>query len=125
MTDSYGVFHDVQTSIEAAFTELEQKNLCESWPVDRMHFESLTGKWKSSIIKLKSLPGVDSTMVNLAFDLLPTDSTCHGPAQRRLIPHLADFSFVTDELYPNRLNQAILDFLDSSLLLTEVRVAST
>jgi hypothetical protein len=124
MTDSIEVFHNAQTSIKAAFTELEQKNLCESWPIERTQFESRTGKWKSNIIDFTSLPGVDETKVTLGFGLLSAGSTWDRPTQRKLILLLTDFSFVTDELYSDRLNQAVLDFLDSPLLHNETRILS-
>jgi hypothetical protein len=99
----------------------ELKELCANWPVDRMQFESRTGKWKSSIIEITLSP-VDRTTVNLSFDLLLTESSWSGSPHRNLILHIAGFSFNRDEQYPGRLNEAVLDFLDSESLSDEKRV---
>jgi hypothetical protein len=109
---------------DAAFTELGKKDLCGNWPINGRQFESRTGQWKSSIIDFTSLPGVDGTKVTLGFDRLAADSIWDGPSQKRLILLLADWNFVTDELYPDRLDQAVLDFLDSTLARDETRVLS-
>lgn len=109
--------------IEEAIAELEKKHLCESWPIDGRKLEAQTGKWKSNMVDRTSL-SVDGTRVTLRFDLLQPVSTWNGPAQRSLTVFLADFGFVVDELYADRLNQAVHDFLDSPLVRSEVNVVA-
>ena len=82
--------------IGAVMTTREE--LCASWPVDRMKFESRTGKWKSSIAGVTS-SSVDQSAVNLRFDLLPTDTRWSGPPRRDLILHITDLGFVQDDTY--------------------------
>jgi len=98
-------------------------DLCESWPVDRMQFESRTGQWKSSITGI-GLFAADQTTVDLRFDLLHPDSNWAGPPQRKLTLHIADFGFIQDEQYADRLSEAVLDFLDSASLSDEKQVLS-
>jgi len=97
------------------------KELCESWPVDGKQFESRTGQWKSSITGI-GLFAADRTTVDLRFDLLRPDSSWAGPPQRKLTLHFADFCFVQDEQYADRLSEAVLDFLDSASLSDEQQV---
>ena len=87
-----------------------------------MKFQSRTGTWKSYIIDFTSLEGVDATRLTLRFDLVPTDLAWDGPVHRKLILYFRDFNFVTNESYPDLLNEAILTFLDSSSPLSEARV---
>ena len=108
-----------------ALTVLAEKDLCETWPINKMKFESLTGRWESAISEFKSLPGTDATMLTLAFNLLAPDPTSGVPTHRMLNLILYDFYFVNDELYGTNLNQAILDFLDSGALQGEVQAAGT
>ena len=98
-------------------------DLCANWPVDRMEFESRTGKWKSSITGIALFP-VDRTTVNLRFDWLPCDSSWAGPRQRTLTLYVEDFGFVRDEQYADRLSEAVLEFLDSESLSAEKQVLS-
>jgi hypothetical protein len=108
------------SSVEA-FKTLEKNDLCATWPVHRMKFDSRTGRWKSYIIDFTSFD-VGTTRLTLRFDLVPTDSAWDGPVHRKLILFLRDFNFVTNESYPDLLNETIREFLNSSFLDAEARV---
>jgi hypothetical protein len=105
----------MKTDVGTALKEMAKRSLGECWPIARMEFESIIGSWKSGIDEFTSLPGVDGFRLTLRLDLLPKDSTWNGPTRRSLVLILIDRYFVTDEFYPNRLTQAVFDFLDSPL----------
>lgn len=91
---------------------IRTEELLREWPATRQVFDTLRGRWKCIYIDAMNL-SFACTRVRLKLCQAEPDPRWTGPAQRWLVLLHVEQGLVDDLHESDRLNLAVLDFLDS------------